>query len=79
MEEEVKLSMQMARQAVGLTQKEAAKKIGVSVFTLANYEKGISYPDIPILKMIEKVYGVTYNQLIFLPKNYSLNVIKDKK
>ena len=52
-----------------LTQKDAAKLIGITVETLANYEKGKTYPDIPILKKIEDTYDVKYNQLIFLPEN----------
>lgn len=52
-----------------MTQKDAAKLIGITVETLANYEKGKTYPDIPILKKIEDTYDVKYNQLIFLPEN----------
>lgn len=48
------------------TQEEASKGIGISVETLANYEKGITYPDIPILKKIEKYYDVNYNEIDFL-------------
>lgn len=47
------------------TQEEASKGIGISVETLANYEKGVTYPDIPILKKIEKHYGVNYNDINF--------------
>lgn len=62
-----KFTLKTARDKAKLTQEEAAKLIGVSKDTLSNYERGKSYPDIPILKRIEKVYGVSYNQLIFLP------------
>lgn len=72
----IKLSLQMARNLKGLTQREAAKQIGISKETLGNYERGKSYPDVPILQKIEDVYGVKYSQLIFLPSNYSLNVKK---
>ena len=71
----MKITLKAARVSKGLTQKEAAKLIGVTVDTLANYEKGKTYPDIPILKRIESVYGVEYNQLIFLPENNALSVI----
>lgn len=60
------MTLKTARVAKNLTQVEAAKKIGISVDTLANYEAGKSYPNIPILKMIERVYGVEYKDLIFL-------------
>lgn len=50
----------------GETQEQAAKGIGISVETLANYEKGITYPDIPILKRIEKYYDTKYENINFL-------------
>lgn len=64
---EEKFTLKTARDKCGLTQEEAAKLIGISPDTLSNYERGKSYPDIPILKRIEEVYNVSYNQLIFLP------------
>ena len=56
------------------TQKEAAEAIGVSVETWANYEKGKTYPDVPIIKTIEKAFDVTYNDIIFSPLDYGLTV-----
>ncbi|MDE7210832.1 MAG: helix-turn-helix transcriptional regulator [Lachnospiraceae bacterium] len=56
------------------TQEEAARRIGVSVDTLGNYERGKSYPDIPVLRKIEEVYNIPYDQLIFLPLDYDKNV-----
>jgi hypothetical protein len=50
----------------GYTQAEAAKLIGISPDTLSNYECGKSYPDIPVLKKIEEVYQISYNDIIFL-------------
>ena len=63
----MKVTLKAARINKGLSQEEAAKQIGVSVDTLGNYERGITYPDIPILKNIERIYGVEYSNLIFLP------------
>ena len=65
----MKVTLKAARINKGLTQIEAANRIGVTVDTLANYEKGKTYPDIPVLKKIEEVYGVSYNHLIFLPND----------
>lgn len=64
-----KYTLKTARDRLGLNQEDAAKLIGISKDTLSNYERGKSYPDIPVLKKIEEVYEVTYNQLIFLPNN----------
>ena len=68
----MKLSLKTAREIKGLKQSEAAKLIGVSTDTLGNYERGKSYPDIPVLRKIEELYGVPYDRLIFLPLDFGL-------
>ena len=35
----------------------------------SNWERGKSFPNVPQLKRIEEAYGVTYNELIFLPNS----------
>lgn len=70
--DDMKVSLKMAREIKGYTQVEAAKLIGVNADTLGNYERGRSYPDIPVLRKIEDVYGVPYNRLIFLPLDFGL-------
>lgn len=61
-----KITLKAARVNMGLTQAQAAKALGISVFTLINYETGKSYPDVPIISKIEKVYGMPYHKLNFL-------------
>lgn len=68
----MKLSLKTAREIKGLKQAEAASLIGVSPDTLGNYERGKSYPDIPVLRKIEEVYGVSYDRLIFLPLDFGI-------
>lgn len=63
-------TLKTARETKGYTQAEAAKLLEISEYTLSNYEKGKTYPDVPVIKRIEKLYGVSYNQLIFLPFDY---------
>lgn len=63
------ITLKSARVNKGLTQVKAAELIGINVDTLSNYERGKSFPDVPIIKRIEEVYGVPYNDLIFLPTN----------
>lgn len=70
----MRLTLKSARELNKLTQEKAAKLIGVSVDTLGNYERGKSYPDVPILRKIEEVYGIPYNRLIFLPLDYNKTV-----
>lgn len=62
------ITLKSARVNKGLTQAQAAVLIGVTVDTLSNYERGKSYPDVPVIQKMEKVYGVSYSDLIFLPK-----------
>lgn len=70
----MRLTLKSAREINKFTQEQAAKLIGISVDTLGNYERGKSYPDIPILRKIEEVYGIPYNRLIFLPLDYDKTV-----
>ena len=69
-----RFTLKTAREMKKYTQEEAAKLIGVSTDTLGNYERGKSYPDIPVLRKIEEVYGISYSQLIFLPLDYDKTV-----
>lgn len=69
--DKMKMSLQMARKRKGYNQEEASRLIGISKDTLGNYERGKSYPDIPILRKIEEVYEIDYDQIIFLPLDYS--------
>lgn len=61
-----KFTLKTAREKAGLTQLEAANALGISVDTLSNYERGKTYPDVILIKKIEKLYQVEYNQIIFL-------------
>lgn len=61
------ITLKAARVNKGLKQSEAAMLIGISLYTLQNYEAGKTFPDVPIIKKIEDVYGVRYADLIFLP------------
>lgn len=66
------ITLKAARVNAGFNQKEAAIMLKISEYTLSNYERGISYPDVPVLKKIEEVYGIKYSDIIFLPKDYGL-------
>lgn len=70
----MKVTLKGLRAMKNWTQKETAKQVGVSVDTWANYEKGKTFPDVPIIKKIEKVFDVSYNDIIFLQANYGLTV-----
>ena len=72
----MKLTLRAARINKGLKQTEAAELLGVKESTLSRYERGMSFPDVSVLKKIEEVYSVNYNDLIFIPKNYGKTVTK---
>lgn len=65
----VKISIKAARVNVGLSQKEAADRLGVSNKTLGNWENGITYPPVDKIPDICELYGVSYDNLNFLPSN----------
>lgn len=60
------MTLKAARVNAGLTQKKAAEILGISEYTLINYEKGTSSPTVHVLKKIEDLYGVPYHRIIFL-------------
>ena len=64
-----KVSLKAARVNAKLNQKDAAKKLNVSNSTLCNWEKGISFPDAKQIQNICALYGVSYDDIIFLPDN----------
>lgn len=65
----MKLSLKAIRANMNLTLEEASKMIGISTDTLSKYERGITFPDVPVIKNIENTYGVKYDDIIFLTKN----------
>lgn len=60
-----KVTLRGLRATYGLSQKEAAKAIGVSLETWRNYERGITSPDEKKLRVIEKVFSIGYDDIIF--------------
>ena len=65
----VKISIKAARVNAGLSQKEAADHLGVSNKTLGNWENGITYPPADKILEICELYGVSYDNLNFLPND----------
>lgn len=70
----MKLTLKAARVNKGLTQKDAAKLMGVSRNVISNWERQISFPDVLQVKRIEEVYGLKFQEIIFLPSEYALSV-----
>ena len=57
-------SFKFYRKKAGLTQKEAADKIGVKDYQLGNYETNRSEPSLEILKKMSKVYFVSIDKML---------------
>ena len=70
----VAMTLKQARELKGYNQEEAAKLIGISKDTLGNYERGKSYPDVPIIRRIEELYGVPYKSTYFFTFRFDKTV-----
>ena len=66
----VAITLKAARVNVGLTQGEAAEKLGISEETLRAYENYKRFPNVPIIKKIETLYNLSYNDILFLPRDH---------
>ena len=52
------------RKSKGMTQQDAADRLGVSNKTVSSWETGASSPDISLLPVIAELYGVTCDELL---------------
>ena len=67
------ITLKAARVNAGLTQREAAKRLGITRGTIASYEKHKTVPDIDRAKEIAALYGTTVDGIIFLPNDCALS------
>ena len=63
----LKITLEAARVNAGYTQKDAAKKLGVSNKTVQNWENGRSYPSADKIAEICDLYVIYYDNINFLP------------
>ncbi len=63
------ITLKAARVNKNLTQKQAAELLGVTAEVIGNWERGITFPKIPMIKKIEQLYGLPYSEIIFLPND----------
>lgn len=59
----MKFKLKELREAAGLTQKEAAIKIGVVQSAISMWETGESFPRTELLQIIARVYNCTISKL----------------
>jgi len=66
----LRITLKSARVNANLTLEEASKKLGCNKKTLWNWEQGRTYPHAKYIDPICNLYGVTYDNIIFLqPEN----------
>ena len=65
----VKMTLKAARVNAGLTQKDVAKEVGVSNKTVCSWETGATSPNAIQVEALCGLYGVSYDNLNFLPAN----------
>lgn len=63
------ITLKAARVNANFTQKEAAKKLGISKGTLASYEMYRTIPNVDTAQKIADLYGLNVDGIIFLPDN----------
>lgn len=56
--------IQQRRRALGMTQREFADKLYVTESAVSKWERGLSYPDVTILRDICQILGVTEHELL---------------
>jgi len=61
------ITLKAARVNAGMSQKEAAKELGIYPDTLSRYETGKAYPKVTLVFNMAKLYGVSYDEFNFLP------------
>lgn len=75
--QEFGLMVYEARQALGMSQKELAQRIGAAQGTICMYESGKRIPNIKTLALLCDALWVSANQL--LPKPKHVLVVPDEK
>ena len=65
---DLRISMAAARVNAKMTQDEASKALHVTKQTLVNWEKGVTNPKVDQAERMSELYGIPYQNIIFLPK-----------
>ena len=63
----MQMTLKALRTNANLSQDEVADKLGISKYTVQNYESAKTFPDAQMIKKIEKLYHVHYDDINFLP------------
>lgn len=52
-----------------MTQEQVAKELNIATSTWSKWENGKSFPDVPEIGKIEKLFNISYADIKFLPDN----------
>lgn len=63
------MTLKAARINAGYDQKSAAEQLGIAPETLRSWEAGNTFPNVPQINMIEKLYSVSYADIKFVANN----------
>lgn len=66
MSEKLQISLAAARVNANMTQEDVAKIMGVTRYSIANWENGKTIPGIPEIEMLCRIYNIPQDY-IFLP------------
>lgn len=64
----MQMNLKTARVAAGLTQEEAAEKLGTTAASLCRWEKGNRTPKVTMFFRMCELYGIEPASLVFLPE-----------
>ena len=59
------ITLRAARVNAGFTQSKVAEKLGISISTIKNWEKGRTFPKQPQIEQLCELYGVAYDNIFF--------------
>ena len=63
----LRITLEAARVNAGYSQKEVAVLLKVSNKTICSWEKGKSFPNAEKINALCALYGISYDDIIFLP------------
>lgn len=72
---EIAVKIKNARLAAGMTQAEAARRLGCTYQAISNYERGTSRIEVDILVKLCDIYGISINDVLDVEDSTSINTL----
>lgn len=70
----MQITLKAARINAGFTQKQVAERLGISRYTLWNWESGKSFPNAMQIMQLLQWYHVRYEDILFSPTSNAFSV-----